>query len=89
MGLTKTEWLQTTNGLALLQYGVVTTTNVCGWDFPREFYLAQSWRGVEPNTNVVSRTGWELQYVAKGRVTSIHAGKAPQIPAEVLSNLAK
>jgi hypothetical protein len=56
---------------------------VLGWNFPLEFYLVQyqparlraKTSPDRPRTN-----SWELQLTAKGRVTSIKEGTAPEIP---------
>jgi hypothetical protein len=78
LGLPRSVWLRTAKGQTVMRYGVVTSTNVCGWDFPREFYLAQYRPGLIPGTNVLSSTDWEVDYVAKGTLTSIRPSRMPE-----------
>ena len=81
LGLPKTVDLYTTTRQPVLQYRVATSTNVLGWDFPLEFYLAQ-YRPVDTN-------GWQLDLTAKGKVTVIGPGTQPQIPPEAAKVLEK
>jgi hypothetical protein len=81
-GLPKNVLLYTTNSQPVLQYSVTASTNVLGWEFPLEFYLAQYRPAYLPDTRRFGSSGWELQLTAKGKVTAIGAGTKPQIPAE-------
>jgi hypothetical protein len=80
LGLPKSIRLSTTNNQCVVQYQARQTTNVLGWNFPREFYLVQ-YRSGWPATN-----SWELQLTAKGRVTAIGIGTQPQIPTKMKIN---
>jgi len=83
LGLPKSVNLYWTNNLPILQYRVLSSTNVLGWEFPLEFYLAQYRPATAPESQQIGNNGWELQLTAKGAVTSIKEGSKPEIPAEV------
>jgi hypothetical protein len=72
LGLPATIVMATTNGQVVFQYQVHHATNVLGWNFPTEFYMVQYKPGPWPWTN-----SWEMQVMAKGRVTAIGPGKEP------------
>jgi len=55
----------------LLEYRVLLTTNAMGWIFPAEFTAVQ----YAPS----GTKGWVVDFVVKGKVTSIGAGKEPRI----------
>jgi len=80
-GLPKSINLQVTNGFPVLQYGVSSSTNVCGWEFPQEFYLAQYRPAPSPNFSGYGPDGWEVDFIAKGTLVSIRPGSKPEIPA--------
>jgi len=80
LGLPRTVRLQASNGFTAMQYGIVTSTNVNEWDFPREFYLTQYWPGMLDDSNIVSSNHWEVDYVAHGILTSIGPGTKPEAP---------
>jgi len=83
LGLPKSIELFTPQDQLIFQYQVRQSTNVLGWNFPLEFYLVQ-YRPARLRTKTSPdrpRTNsWELQLTAKGRVTSIKEGTAPEIP---------
>src|SRR5258705_4322263 len=64
-GLPKNVVLYTTNGQPVLQYSVTASTNVLGWEFPLEFYLAQYRPAYSPDSRRFGTNGWELQLTAK------------------------
>ena len=84
-GLPKTLDLYTTNQ-PVVQYRVTASTNVLGWEFPTEFYLAQYRPAPLPDHPGIfmGTNGWELEFTAKGRVIQIGAGAEPQVPPAVL-----
>jgi len=57
----------------VMQYRVVSSTNVLGWEIPLEFQLAQYQLAPVPgNQSVTAGTnGWELDLVARGTVKAI------------------
>jgi len=63
MGLPSNMDLFTTKNQPVLQYRVLRSTNVLGWNFPLEFHLAQY--------RPASSNGWELHLTAMGKVTSV------------------
>jgi hypothetical protein len=63
--------LYVTNQQPILQYRATLTTNVLGWEFPLEFYLAQY--------SLVAKDEWALALTAKGKLTSIGPGPKPQL----------
>lgn len=76
LGLPKSINLVLTNSQPIFQYQVRQSTNVLGWNFPLEFYGVQY---------LAARTSaWELHMTLRGRVTSIHPGLNPEIPADVM-----
>lgn len=81
LGLPKSVRLQTTNGFPVLQYGVGTSTNMAGWEFPLEFYLAQFRPTMSPDSYQFGPGGWEIDFVAKGTVIAIGPGSKPRIPS--------
>ena len=89
LGLPHMARLQAANGFTAMQYGVVTSTNVSEWDFPREFYLVQYWPGRSDNSNIVRSNGWEVDFVAHGILTSIGPGTKPEAPPKVSNDFAQ
>jgi hypothetical protein len=81
LGLPKSMHLQATNGFPVLQYGVSSSTNVCGWEFPQEFYLAQYQPALSSYSNRFGPRGWEIDFIAKGTVIAIGPGLKPEIPS--------
>lgn len=81
LGLPKSVSLQATNGYPALQYGVVSSTNVCGWEFPQEFYLAQYRTPRSAHSNRFDPDGWEIDFIAKGTLIAIGPGSKPKILA--------
>jgi len=82
LGLPRSVRLETTDNLPILQYGVVSSTNLFGWEFPLEFYIAQ----YRPATSAdFLQTGWEIDFIAKGTVTAVGPGSKPVIPPAVLA----
>ena len=75
LGLPRSITVCTAAGELVMQYQVHQSTNVLGWNFPTEFYLAQYKPLRSRGTNA-----WEVLITAKGRVTAIAAGAEPQIP---------
>jgi len=90
-GLPKSVDLYSTNNQPVVQYRVTASTNVLGWVFPTEFYLAQYCPAPLPGQAGITTgaNGWQLQYTAKGKVTGIRPGIEPQIPPEVLKAAGK
>jgi hypothetical protein len=93
-GLPKLLELHTTsspNVQPVLQYRVISSTNIMGWEFPLEFKMAQYRPAPPPGVQglVVGTNGWELDFVARGRVTAIGAGTRPQVPEAVLKAAGK
>jgi hypothetical protein len=90
LGLPKHLELYTTNNQPVLQYHVLSSTNVLSWEFPLEFYLAQySPIYQAPESQHIENRGWELYISAKGKVTAIGPGNQPQIPLEVMKTAQK
>ncbi len=81
LGLPKSIDVLTKQGQLVFQYQVHQSTNVLGWNFPLEFYLAQ-YNRTRKNSFAVYLTG-------KGKVTAIKPAGKPQIPNEVLSAVEK
>jgi hypothetical protein len=73
LGLPKTMDLSTTNGQQVMQYRVVSSTNILDWEFPLEFYLVQYRPAPVPDLLWMTSgtNGWEVELVAKGTVKSI------------------
>jgi len=84
LGLPQSVNLYTPKSEPVLQYRVLSSTNVAGWHVPLEFYLAQYRPAYLPNSNRFGTNGWELQLTARGKVTSIGLGATPPKPPEVL-----
>jgi hypothetical protein len=89
LGLPKSVNLYTATGQPVLQYRMISSTNVLGWEFPQEFCLAQYQPAYLPDSQRFSTNSWELDFTAKGKVTSIGVGTEPAIPPEVLQTLEK
>lgn len=89
LGLPKSVRLETPRHFPILQYGVVSSTNVCGWEFPREFYLAQYRPGISWDSGQIGPGGWEVDFIVRGRVIAIGAGTKPEISPEVIVDLRK
>ncbi len=60
-----------------------SSTNVFGWEFPLEFYLALDRPPIGEDSRETQPGGWELDFIAKGSVTAIGEGRKPEIPSEV------
>ena len=75
--------LYAANGQPILQYRVTVSTNVVGWRFPLEFYVVQYRPAHFPSSNQLSTNAWELEFMARGKVTSIGPGAKLEIPVEV------
>ena len=75
----------------VLQYRVVSSTNILGWEIPMEFKIAQYRRASLPGSPgfIAGTNGWELEFVATGKVTAVGPGMNPQIPANVLRAIGK
>ena len=75
LGLPKSMDLTTTNNQQqqVMQYRVLSSTNILGWEFPLHFYLAQYRPAPVPASPwiTVGTNGWELEFVAKGTVKAI------------------
>src|SRR5271157_5279590 len=70
----------TTNGQPVFQYRVTTSTNVRGWEFLLEFYLAQYRHAhLSDDSRHFGTNGWELDLTAKGKVPAIGVGTEHQI----------
>jgi hypothetical protein len=69
LALPSSATLYVTNQQPLLQYRAMLTTNMLGWNFPLEFYLAQYYP--------VEKNEWALCLTAKGKVTSIGPAARP------------
>jgi hypothetical protein len=84
LGLPKSINLYTPKTEPVLQYRVIDSTNILGWRFPLEFNMAQYRPAPLPESPSITfgTNGWELEFTAKGRVTTIGIGTAPQIPAK-------
>jgi len=81
-GLPKSVHLQAARrGFPVLQYGVSSSTNVCGWEFPQEFYLAQYRPAYSWDSNRFDPDGWEVDFMAKGAIVDIRPGLKPESPA--------
>jgi hypothetical protein len=75
----------------VLQYRVMSSTNIMGWEFPLEFKMAQYSAAPLPGIPgiIAGTNGWELNFVARGRVTAIGPGTKPQVPEAVLKAAGK
>jgi hypothetical protein len=81
LGLPNRIDLYTTNAQELvLQYRVTSSTNFNDWEFPLSFELVQYCTAPLPgNPHVTMGTnGWQLQFVARGKVASVTEGAAPK-----------
>lgn len=75
LGLLKSLDLYLTNQIQpILRYRVTGTTNVLGWTVPMEFYLAQYRPVLLAGSNRFNSKGWELDFSAKAKLTSIRIG---------------
>ncbi len=85
LGLPKTLDLYTTKGQPVVQYRVINTTNTVGWEFPLDFVVVQYRPAPLPQNPWITAgtNGWELEFIARGRVTSARPGVEPQVPANV------
>jgi hypothetical protein len=81
LGLPRHINLVFTNNQSIFQYQVRQSTNVLGWNFPLEFYGVQY---LPTGTN-----NWKLHLTLRGRVTSIGAGREPEIPADAMKPIQK
>lgn len=93
-GLPASLELYTTNSpnvQPVVQYSVITSTNIMGWAFPLEFKIAQYRPAPVPGVPgfIAGTNGWELDFIARGRVTAIGPGKRPQVPEAVLQAAGK
>jgi hypothetical protein len=73
--------LFTPDNQPVLHYRAVDSTNLLGWDFPLAFRLAQYRPACDPETHTCSTNRWELDFIARGKVTAI--GPAKRTPAEL------
>lgn len=71
LGLPRTIEVFTKKGQTVFRYQARGATNVLGWNFPLEFYLAQYERS---RTNSI-----ELGLIAKGRIVAIAPGVEPRL----------
>jgi hypothetical protein len=73
LGLPKTIDLFAPKNQQVMQYRVVSSTNVLGSEFPLEFYLAQYQPARVPGKPfiIAGTNGWELDFVAKGIIKAI------------------
>jgi hypothetical protein len=80
LGLPKFMNLNTENGQPVMQYRVLSSTNVSGWEFPLEFRVAQ-YRPVHGFPRPATETnGWQLEFTATGKVTAIMPASQPKLP---------
>jgi hypothetical protein len=81
LGLPERTDLYTTNGQIVAQYRVTSSTNVLGWQFPLAFELVQYRPAPVPGLPYVTAgtNGWELQFIAKGKVAAMKIGTAPHL----------
>jgi len=78
LGLPKSMEIFTEKGQLILQYQIRQLVNVLGWHFPLEFYLVQYGPPHWPRTN-----SWEVEFTAKGKISSINVGAPPFIAPNV------
>jgi len=83
LGLPESVNLYLTNQMPILQYRVLSSTNVSGWQFPLEFYLAQYRPAMVPDSHKFGTNGWELQLTARGKVTAIGVGTKSLMETEL------
>jgi hypothetical protein len=81
LGLPKTMDLSTTNNQQVMQYRVISSTNILGWELPLEFQLVQYRPAPVPERPgwTMGTNGWEVQFFAKGTVKSIQ--ETTDVPA--------
>ena len=94
LGLPKLLELYTTNSpfsQPVIQYRVTNSTNFLGWRFPLEFKVAQYRPAPQPGSpfRFAGTNGWELDFIARGTVTSIGVGAKPLIPQDILTAAGK
>jgi hypothetical protein len=79
LGLPERMDLFTTNGLTVMQYRVTSSTNFLGWHLPLTFELVQYCPAPIPgNPHVTAGTnGWQLEFIARGKVALLSRGAAP------------
>jgi hypothetical protein len=67
----------------VLQYRILGSTNILGWNFPLEFKVIQ-YRPALPGSRarkiIVGTNGWEIQFTATGKVSTIGAVARSPIP---------
>lgn len=87
LGLPKRVDLFTPRTEPVLQYRVTNSTNFLGWHFPLEFNVAQYRPAPLPESPRVTfgTNGWELEFTARVKVTSIGVGTKPRIPAKFVT----
>ncbi len=85
LGVPKTLDLYSSKGQPIVQYRVTSSTNILNWEFPLEFKIAQYCPAPLPeNAWVTTGTnGWQLEFTARGRVTSAGVGAQPEVPSDV------
>jgi hypothetical protein len=78
LGLPKSVNLFTTDQQQVMQYRVVSSTNVLGCQIPTEFVLAQYRTAptLESQHIWAGTNGWELDFIAKGKVKTVTETKA-------------
>lgn len=79
LGLPETMDLYTTNSQMVVQYRATSSTNIMGWQFPLAFELVQYRPAPVPGFPHITEgtNGWELQFIAKGKVDAVNIGTAP------------
>ena len=82
LGLPESVNLYLTNQMPILQYRVLSSTNVSGWQFPQEFYLAQ-YRPAMVDSHQFGTNGWELQLTVRGKVTAIGVATSSQMEPDL------
>jgi hypothetical protein len=87
LGLPKSVNLYAPKTEPVLQYRVVSSTNVLGWHFPLEFNIAQYCPAPLPESPgiTVGTNGWKLEFTARGKLTAIGIGTKPQIPSRFVN----
>lgn len=77
-------WWVTPKTEPVLQYRVISSTNILGWHFPVEFNMAQYRPAPLPESPgvTVGTNGWELEFTARGKLTAIGMGTKPKIPSK-------
>lgn len=84
LGLPKSVNLYSPKAEPVVQYRVLSSTNVLGWSFPAEFIIAQYRPASIPASPhvIVGTNGWELQFTARGKLTGIGIGTKPKLPSK-------